>query len=384
VTEPRAEAFRRAVPPGAAPLLAAVLEAADAKGFAVYAVGGPVRDFLLGRGIADLDLIVEARAGEGAEALGRAVAPGGVRLRSHDRFGTLTLEGAGGAVDLATVRRERYAHPGALPTTEPGSLEEDLRRRDFTVNAMAIPLRGEPRLVDPFGGEADLASKRLRVLHSRSFEDDPTRAIRAARYAARFGFAPEPETAALLRAADLDTVSADRREAELLRLAAESTAPEAYGLLAEWGLIELRTGGVELARRVGELMEMPLWKLRAERDRVVHAAATGEPGGEIELAAADPSRPSEAVALTTAYGAVEMVLARAHGARWLDDYLERWSQVELEIDGNDLIAAGVTEGVALGRGLAEAKRRKLDGEIDGREQELAVALAVARGHDAVA
>jgi len=86
----------------------------------------------------------------------------------------------------------------------------------------------------------------------------------------------------------------------------------------------------------------------------------------------------------TAYGAVEMVLARAHGAKWLDDYLVRWSQVALEIDGNDLIAAGVIEGVAVGRGLAEAKRRKLDGEIAGREQELAVALEVARGHDGVA
>ena len=86
----------------------------------------------------------------------------------------------------------------------------------------------------------------------------------------------------------------------------------------------------------------------------------------------------------TAYGAVEMVLARAHGAEWLDDYLEKWSQVKLEIDGNDLIGAGVTEGKAVGRGLAEAKRRKLDGEIAGREQELAVALGVARSGDGVA
>jgi hypothetical protein len=79
-----------------------------------------------------------------------------------------------------------------------------------------------------------------------------------------------------------------------------------------------------------------------------------------------------------------MVLARAHGAKWLDDYLEKWSQVKLEIDGSDLIAAGVTEGQAVGHGLAEAKRRKLDGEIAGREQELDVALEVARSDDGVA
>ncbi|MGE5281393.1 MAG: CCA tRNA nucleotidyltransferase [Chloroflexota bacterium] len=350
----------------------------EAGGDPVYLVGGAVRDLLLGRGRADIDLVIEGEAAALAERLGADVV-------SHERFATAKVRLDGHEVDVASARSESYPHPGALPAVEPGAtLEEDLGRRDFTINAMAIALDGTARLIDPYGGQADLAAKQLRVLHPRSFADDPTRAIRAARYAARFGFELEPGTEKLLRKTDLDTVSAGRRDAELLRLAAEPSAPDAYRLLAEWGLIELREGGVELARRVGELLEEPLWQLRAERDRVVHAAATGEPGGELELAAADPSRPSEAVALVTAYGAVETVLARAHGAEWLDDYLEKWSQVELEIDGNDLIAAGVTEGVALGRGLAEAKRRKLDGEIEGREQELAVALEVARGNDAVA
>lgn len=350
----------------------------EAGGDPVYLVGGAVRDLLLGRGRVDIDLVVEGDAAALARGLGAEV-------REHERFATAKVHLNGHEVDVASARSETYPHPGALPVVEPAAtLAEDLGRRDFTINAMAIPLRGEPRLIDPFDGQADLATRRLRVLHPRSFEDDPTRAIRAARYAARFGLEPEPETERLLRVADLDTVSVDRREAELLRLAAEPSAPEAYRLLAEWGLIELRDGGVELARRVGELMEMPLWELRAERDRAVHAAAAGELGGEVELAATDPARPSEAVALATAYGAVEMVLARAHGATWLDDYLEKWSRVELEIDGNDMIEAGVTEGVALGRGLAEAKRRKLDGEITGREQELEVALATAREHDGVA
>jgi tRNA nucleotidyltransferase (CCA-adding enzyme) len=344
----------------------------DAASDPVYAVGGAVRDLLLGRDRADLDLVVEGDAAALAARLG-------AEPREHERFGTAKVEIDGHEVDIAAARSETYAHPGALPdVTVPAGIEADLGRRDFTINAMAIPLDGEPRLIDPYGGEADLEAGLLRVLHGRSFVDDPTRAIRAARYAARFGFELEPETERLLRATDLTSVSADRREAELLRLAGEPSAPDAYELLAAWGLIELREGGIELAKRVGELLEMPLWRMRAERNRAVHAAAAGAPAGEVELAAADPTRPSSAVELAGAHSAVELVLARAGGAEWLDEYLEKWSEVGLEIDGEDLIAAGVAEGPAVGRGLAEAKRRKLDGEIKGREQELAAALAAAR------
>jgi tRNA nucleotidyltransferase (CCA-adding enzyme) len=338
----------------------------------VYLVGGAVRDLLLGRGRADIDVVVEGDASALAARLG-------AEPREHERFATAKVELEGHEVDIASARSETYPRPGALPdVTVPAAIEADLGRRDFTINAMAIPLAAAPRLLDPHRGLADLAAGLLRVLHPGSFADDPTRAIRAARYAARFGFDLEPETERLLRAADLGNVSADRREAELLRLAGEPTAPAAYRLLADWGLIELRAGGVELARRVGELLELPLWHARAERARAVHAAATGPPGGEAALAAAAPASPSEAVALATAHGAIEMVLARAAGAGWLDEYLERWSQVSLEIDGEDLIAAGVAEGPAVGRGLAEARRRKLDGEVAGREQELAAALAAAR------
>jgi tRNA nucleotidyltransferase (CCA-adding enzyme) len=339
----------------------------------VYLVGGAVRDLLLGRGrSANLDLVVE---GDAAALAGRL---GGAEVLEHERFATAMVRLDDLEVDLAAARTETYPEAGALPEVSVGAtIEEDLGRRDFTINAMAVPLE-EPRLIDPHDGAADLETGVLRVLHGRSFVDDPTRAIRAARYAARLDLRLEEETEQLLLAADLGTVSADRREAELLRLAGEASAPAAYRLLDEWGLLDLREGGVDLARRVGELLELPLWQLRAERNRAVHEAATGRPGGELTLSRSDPSRPSEAVALATAYGAVEVVLARAYGAGWLDDYLEKWSKVGLEIGGDDLIAAGVEEGPAVGRGLAEAKRRKLDGEISGREEELAAALAAAR------
>jgi tRNA nucleotidyltransferase (CCA-adding enzyme) len=350
----------------------------DTGGDPVYLVGGAVRDLLLGRDRADVDLVVEGDAGALAGRLGAEVV-------AHERFGTAKVSLDGHEVDIASARAESYPRPGALPVVEPAAtLEADLGRRDFTINAMAIPLRGEPRLVDPHGGRADLAAGRLRVLHAASFEDDPTRAIRAARYAARFGFGLEPGTADLLRAADLDAVSADRREAELLRLAAESRAPRGFGLLAEWGLVELREGGEDLAERVADLVRDPPWSEEVSRERAILAAALGPTGAEVSLAKERPARPSEAVALAAGHDPVELVLARALGAEWLDRYLGEWRGVALQIDGEDLIAAGLLQGPALGRGLKEALRRKLDGELDGREQELAAALEAAREDDGVA
>jgi tRNA nucleotidyltransferase (CCA-adding enzyme) len=349
----------------------------DLDGDPVYLVGGAVRDILLGRGRADIELVVEGDAAALASGLGADVT-------SHERFGTAKLRLDGHDVDVATARTESYPHPGALPVVDSATLAEDLRRRDFTINAMAIPLHGEPRLIDPHGGQADLAAKRLRALHSRSFEDDPTRAIRAARYAARFGFELEPGTAELLRETDLDTVSADRREAELSRLAAELRAPRGFGLLAEWGLLELREDGEQLASRVAELLGEQPWMGEAPRERALLAAALGSAGEEVALAEQRPTLPSDAVALASARDPVALILARALGAEWLDRYLTEWRKVALQIDGQDLLAAGVPQGPALGRGLEEALRRKLDGEIAGREQELEVALEVAREHDGVA
>jgi tRNA nucleotidyltransferase (CCA-adding enzyme) len=357
------------------PELAPVREAGDEP---VYLVGGAVRDLLLGRGRADIDLVVEGDAAALAERLGAEVT-------SHDRFGTAKVKLNGHEIDIAAARSESYLQPGALPVVATGAgLADDLRRRDFTINAMAIPLRGEPRLIDPHGGEADLAARQLRVLHDDSFLDDPTRALRAARYASRFGFELEERTAGLIRRADLSTVSADRREAELLRLAAEERAVSGFALLAGWGLLELRARGVELAERTAELLGSDPWRDTAPRDRALLAAAFGPARGEVALPAADPARPSQAVALAAPHDGIELVLARALGAEWLDRYVGEWRGVTLEIDGSDLIGAGLSQGPALGRGLQEALRRKLDGELSGRDEELAAALAAARSGDGVA
>ena len=337
----------------------------------VYLVGGAVRDLLLGRPRADVDLVVAGDAAALAARLGGA----GVE---HERFGTVKAEVEGHEIDIASARTESYPEPGALPVVAPAeSIEADLARRDFTINSMAVPLADESQLIDPFGGREDLEQGLLRVLHDASFEDDPTRAIRAARYAARFDFALEPETEALLRKADLTTVSADRRRAELERLAAEPTACGGFDLLAEWGLIDLRENGSELMRLVNDLLDVPHWAEFAPRERALMTAALGPPGAEEVLASMWPPQPGEGVEVAERRDPVELILARALGADWLDHYLTAWSKVELEIDGDDLIAAGVEQGPAIGRGLRAARHKKLEGQAHGRDEELATALAAA-------
>jgi tRNA nucleotidyltransferase (CCA-adding enzyme) len=356
--------------------------AAAASGAPTYLVGGAVRDLLLGRERTDLDVVVEGDAAAlAAELGGESVA--------DDRFATAKAVLDGVEFDLATARAESYPHPGALPEVRPASVSEDLARRDFSINAMAVPIGSEPELIDPHGGLADLEAGVVRVLHERSFVDDPTRALRAARYAARFDFAAEPETEAMARRADLSTVSEDRVESELMRLAREPRAGKGFELLAEWSLVELPPEGARLIDTVEALLERPPWAGTVDRALAVHAAATGRaPGaagrvhdllaGARELAGASPARPSEAVALAGGRGEVELLLARALDAEWLDRYLAEWRDVRLEITGEDLIEAGVPEGPGVGRGLEEALRRKLDGEISGRDDELRVALGASR------
>jgi tRNA nucleotidyltransferase (CCA-adding enzyme) len=348
-----------------------------AAGEPAYLVGGAVRDLLLGRGRADLDLVVVGDATVLADALLAGQAPEPEAGVFHQRFATAKVRLDGHDIDIATARTEAYPAPGALPEVKPaGSIEADLGRRDFTINAMALPL-ADAELIDPHGGRADLEAGLLRVLHRDSFIDDPTRALRAARYAARFGFELEPETEALLRRTNLSTISGERHEAELRRIAAEPEGPRGLELLTEWGLIHPKPRGLELAAAVSDLLSKPPWQGEADRAESVLTAALGPGRGE-ELAAARPQRPSAAVDAVAGCDAVELALARAAGAEWLDRYLLEWRLVRLEIDGEDLIEAGVPEGPAVGRGLAEAKRRKLDGEVSGREDELAAALAAAR------
>jgi tRNA nucleotidyltransferase (CCA-adding enzyme) len=362
--------------------LPAIAEVRTAAGeLPLFLVGGAVRDLILGLGRVDLDIAVEAAPADVA-AFARRLDQA---ARVHERFGTATAEVAGTAVDLAATRAELYEEPGALPIVRSASLAHDLARRDFTINAMALSLTGEPRLVDPYRGRVDLRAGKLRALHERSFVDDPTRALRAARYASRLDLVLDPETESALRAADLGMVSGERVEAELRRLAREPDPVRALRLLVEWGLVE---ADVDLARSALEVRDRPGWVELADAAAVLLAAGAVNAGryrapdaiGTVrELAALDASLPpSELVAKARGRSGVELVVARALGATWLDRYVAEWRAVRLEIDGNDLLDAGVPEGPAVGRGLAAALAARLDARVEGRDAELAVALEAAR------
>jgi len=191
--------------------------AAAKSGAAIYMVGGIVRDLLLGRQSKDIDIMVEGDALDIARSMSGILASKPI---VHKRFGTATFELNDYRVDLATCRSETYDHPGALPKVKPGSIEQDLFRRDFTVNSMAICINQKRfgELIDLYGGRQDLENKLIRILHEKSFMDDATRIMRSVRYEQRLDFKLESKTARLLRRDldMLDTISGDRLRHEVI------------------------------------------------------------------------------------------------------------------------------------------------------------------------
>ena len=197
---------------------------AEDSGCRIWLVGGPVRDLILKRKVFDLDLAVQGNAPALAQKLARRLKAG---FKKHHTFGTATIEIDGHKIDFATARTEKYSFPGALPKVKPSTIKEDLGRRDFTINAMAISLNkgnyGE--LVDIFCGLDDLKKGRIRVLHKKSFLDDPTRILRAIRFKERFSFSFEPETKKLIKQAIekkyLRSISLHRLREELILILSE-------------------------------------------------------------------------------------------------------------------------------------------------------------------
>ncbi|MBI3910667.1 MAG: CBS domain-containing protein, partial [Armatimonadetes bacterium] len=224
----------------------------------VYAVGGFVRDLLLGVRNLDVDLLVEPDGILLAEAV--AARRGGV-VTAHRRFGTATLTLPNRLeLEFATARTESYPYPGALPEVEPSSIVDDLRRRDFTINALAINLRPEAwgALLDPFGGEEDLERRVVRVLHNLSFMEDPTRILRAIRYEQRYQFRMDPQTEALARQSvadgDLGRISPERLRAELGRVFRERAAPRALKRLEELSVLAWLAPGARADARILEAL----------------------------------------------------------------------------------------------------------------------------------
>jgi tRNA nucleotidyltransferase (CCA-adding enzyme) len=383
-----------------------------------YLVGGAVRDVLMGEPAFDLDVAVE---GDGI-AFGRALADAlGGRAVPHEKFGTAIVVLPGGdRVDVATTRTEFYDYPAALPRVEQASIRQDLFRRDFTVNALAASLKGEDfgRLVDPFGGLADLERGRVRVLHNLSFIDDPTRIFRAIRYENRYGFEMDDHTLSLARACvEMDLVgelSSARLRDELQALLSEDEVAASVRRLSELGIdrsIHAHLAADEEAvRLIAELdavrdlyaPETPRWRLRlAVLARRLPPEELYDWFERLKLRRRDAERIADAVTVAPRLRALVAqaddaatirALVRPHdpdgallalagvgvppscgGRSELVRYFEELRGVRLEISGRDLAELGVTESPRVGEILDELLRRKVNGELDGRAEELAAA-----------
>jgi tRNA nucleotidyltransferase (CCA-adding enzyme) len=416
-----------------------LLELADSRSD-VELVGGAVRDLLLGGTPRELDVVVADNAAAFANELARRLnalagqsSMENFQSSSHERFRTALVWWDGSRIDVATRRSERYPQPGALPQVVAGTPEEDLQRRDFTVNAIALSLggahRGELRTAP--GALEDLSAGRLRVLHDASFIDDPTRLLRLARYRARLSFAIDEHTAGLAGAAvssgALATVSLARIGAEL-RLALseanmvsaiasidhlgllralstelsfdEETAHQALAFLYEAGAdtrpdlllltMLLTPRGYplyhfvhdEARRQIARLLE-DLEFSATDRDLVLKALTDGRAIAQGLAFAKTPSAIREAV-LRASLETIALVGAKAAqfakgGDNDISEAARRWltelHSVRLQITGEDLLAAGIPEGPEIGHRLDAALDRKLDGELTGgRQAELQAAM----------
>jgi tRNA nucleotidyltransferase (CCA-adding enzyme) len=362
-----------------------------------WVVGGVVRDLLLGRepgGI--VDVVVE---GDAVALARRAAQRVGGRVVVHERFGTATVEVGGGGLDVAAARRESYARPGALPDVSLGAtVEEDLARRDFTVNAIAVRL-ADGTTIAVASAHHDLRAGLLRVLHDGSFVDDPTRLLRLARYGARLGFEAEPHTAAL--AADaapcLRVVTPSRIGSEVRLLLREPLPAALVALKGGLGReavhptfvarpeVIARAAFSPLAAFASTLSPAPDLAARldalefpaGERDAVVAAverapslaAALAAAPSDVDLWRRARGERAETVALAAALDPAAEPAAR----RWLDELRHR----RLEITGDDLVAEGIT-GPPVGRGLEAAMEAALAGAAPDRESQLATALRAAQ------
>jgi tRNA nucleotidyltransferase (CCA-adding enzyme) len=371
-----------------------------------YAVGGAVRDLLLARRLGDIDLVTED------DAIGVATrAFAGAKVTAHARFRTASTIVAGTRIDIATSRSETYARPGGLPRTAPAPIDQDLRRRDFSMNAIALRLDGDAVLLDPCGGQSDVKANLIRVLHDGSFVDDPTRIFRALRYAARFGFALEAHTAMLLRrdAGYIGMVGGERVRRELTLMLAEGNGGPALEACQATSVLRSTHGVLHwdpsksralVERPATDVPRVPFGfallashvtaadadgvcaRLRLPRheDAAVRGMAAMAP--LTDILRRPEAKPSGVVVLldriptasVAAYAATAPdAIARQLALRYLDE----WRHVRSILTGRDLQDLGVPAGPQVQRGLQLIRAARLDGWAGGRDDEQALALRFA-------
>ena len=402
-----ASRIRDGLPAELVDFMEAVAAAAAYQGYHVYLVGGIVRDLLLGRENLDLDLVVEGDAAGLARQLASST---GGKLTSHPQFGTAKLSWREWSVDFAAARSETYSSPGALPTVADGTLANDLARRDFTINAMAVRLYpgsfGD--LVDEHDGRRDLERGLVRVLHKGSFVDDATRIWRGLRYEQRLGFRLERTTEKLV-ARDipmLGTVSGDRIRNELELVLAErepekiltradqlKVLPALHPALRadSWlaarfadaraisdgvpppglyfALLTYPLTGEEVEDLIGRL-RLPRPMARLLRDSH-HLKMALRKLGTTTLA------PSDVHEMLSGYSpavitAAQLVASLPMAQRWLRVYQDELRHVRTELTGDDLMKMGVTVGKPVGEVLGQLLAARLDGQVASRKDEEAM------------
>jgi len=403
-----------------------ISQTAHEMGYVPYFVGGLVRDLLLGNPIVDVDMVIEGDA----IALARRLATDlGGRVRTHRRFGTtkwllsrrvwrqvasnLSHDALPPSVDFVTARTEFYTYPTALPQVERSSIKQDLHRRDFTINTLAIRLDPDHwgELLDFYGGEADLQSGVIRVLHSLSFVDDPTRMLRAARLESRMGFHLDPRSEELIADALplLKRVSGDRIRHELEQIFREAEPERALCRLDDLGVLAHIQPGLHCDkwlqtkyRTIREDLKLETWNLKPEEAPFLYLALLAYRLGDEELEglisrlkvvrddAEDlrllPSleetltqlrkarRPSAVYRLLQPYPARVLAMGwvatdRKRLRERLLHYQTEWRLVKTELTGDDLKAMGLRPGPLFGRLLGALRDARLDGKVSTREEE---------------
>ncbi|MBC7962255.1 MAG: CBS domain-containing protein [Steroidobacteraceae bacterium] len=400
-------------------------EIGDELGLPVYAVGGFVRDLLLGIDNLDIDVTVD---GDGIFFAERFAERYGCRVRSHRKFGTAVLVFPDGRkIDVASTRLEYYESPGALPTVERASLRQDLYRRDFTINTLALCINSGKfgRLTDHFAGQQDIQERVVRVLHNLSFVEDPTRVFRAIRFEQRLGFHIALHTEKLIRSAVrmhlLDKLGGERLFSELVQILREKEPTAAIGRMSSLGLLPFIHPALKLVpatervlREAGQVMAWfrllylddpcEQWQVYLlamfdglKPDEFIDAcrrlAVPGRFATQLQdqrclvrktldavkrrLKHTSDVRNSELFAWFSVFS-LEMLLYLASRAsseqvrRFVSLYLTRLRGIAPLLDGDDLRDLGLQPGPQFGRIKERLLQAKLDGEVENREDELAL------------
>jgi tRNA nucleotidyltransferase (CCA-adding enzyme) len=373
-------------------------------GLGLYLVGGVVRDLFLDRANFDFDLVVE---GDAISLARRLAKDSQAKLTIHPHFGTAKLNYPGFSLDLATARSETYNKPGALPTVKPGSLKDDLVRRDFSINAMALHLNPQRfgELIDLYQGKDDLEHRLIRILHPKSFIDDATRILRAIRYEQRLGFTLEAETEKLLRrdVTMLNTISGDRTRHEL-ELTLKEDKPERALRRAE-GLHVLRqlhpslkgngwlSQKFEQARQSHKRASLPslylclliynltdkenkgfISRLNFPKNSAQAIRHTLQLKAQLHKLTNPQLKPSDIYQLlhsytTTAIQANALASESPITSRHLQLYLAKLRYVKPLLNGEDLKRMGIPAGPQIGEILSALHKARLNGEIRTRKEE---------------